>query len=127
MKKTAVHSQHAPSAIGCYSQAIQCGNLVFLSGQIPLDATSMEMIEGPIEIKIAKVLDNLKTVAEAAGGCLNDLVKITVYLTDLSHFQAVNNAMAGYFEKPYPARAVIGVASLPKGADVEIDAIMALS
>ncbi len=127
MEKIAIHSQHAPSAIGCYSQGIKCGNLVFLSGQIPLDATTMQMVEGPIEIKIAKVLDNLKTVAEAAGGSLNDLVKITVYLTDLAHFQAVNNAMAGYFEKPYPARAVIGVAALPKGAEVEIEAVMALS
>ncbi len=123
-KKTAIHSPQAPSAIGCYSQGIQCGNLVFLSGQIPLDAASMQMVDGPIEIKIAKVLDNLKAVAEAAGGSLNDLVKVTVYLTDLAHFQAVNNAMAGYFEKPYPARAVIGVASLPKGADVEIEAVM---
>ena len=127
MKKTAIHSQHAPSAIGCYSQGIQYGNLVFLSGQIPLDAASMQMAEGPIEVQIAKVFDNLKAVAEAANGSLNDLVKITVYLTDLSHFQAVNNAMAGYFEKPYPARAVIGVASLPKGALVEIEAVMALS
>ena len=127
MEKIAIHSNQAPSAIGCYSQGIKLGNIVFLSGQIPLDAATMQMVEGPIEIKIAKVLDNLKTVAEAAGGGLNDLVKVTVYLTDLANFQAVNNAMAGYFEKPYPARAVIGVASLPKGAEVEIEAVMALS
>ncbi|MCX7123101.1 MAG: Rid family detoxifying hydrolase [Gammaproteobacteria bacterium] len=127
MEKIAIHSSQAPSAIGCYSQGIKFGNIVFLSGQIPLDAATMQMVEGPIEIKIAKVLDNLKTVAEAAGGSLNDLVQVTVYLIDLAHFQAVNNAMAGYFEKPYPARAVIGVASLPKGAEVEIAAVMALS
>ena len=127
MEKIVIHSKDAPSAIGCYSQGIKCGNLVFLSGQIPLDAATMQMVEGPIEIKIAKVLNNLKTVAEAAGGSLNDLVKVTVYLTDLANFQAVNNAMAGYFEKPYPARAVIGVASLPKGAEVEIEAVMVLS
>ena len=127
MEKIAIHSNQAPSAIGCYSQGIKFGNIVFLSGQIPLDAATMQMVEGPIEIKIAKVLDNLKTVAEAAGGSLNNLVQVTVYLVDLAHFQAVNNAMAGYFEKPYPARAVIGVASLPKGAEVEIAAVMALS
>ena len=127
MEKIVIHSQNAPSAIGCYSQAVKVGNLVFLSGQLPLDAASMQLVEGPMEIKIAKVLDNLKIVAEAAGGSLNDIVKLTVYLLDLTHFQAVNNAMAGYFEKPYPARAVIGVASLPKGADIEIDAIMALA
>ncbi len=127
MEKIAIHSKDAPGAIGCYSQGIKLGNLVFLSGQIPLDAATMQLVEGPIEIKIAKVLDNLKKVAEAAGGSLNDIAKLTVYLTDLTHFQAVNNAMAGYFEKPYPARAVIGVASLPKGATVEIEAVMVLS
>jgi reactive intermediate/imine deaminase len=127
VEKIAIHSKEAPSAIGCYSQAVKTGNLVFLSGQIPLDAASMECIDGPIEVKIAKVFNHLKSIAEAAGGSLNHIVKLTVYLLDLSHFQAVNNAMAGYFEKPYPARAVVGVAALPKGVEIEIEAVMALS
>lgn len=126
MKKIAFCSKQAPSVIGCYSQAVKTGGMAFLSGQIPLDPISMDLLEGPMEIKIAKVFDHLKAVAEAAGGGLNDIVKLTVYLLDLSHLQTLNNAMAGYFEKPYPARTVMGVASLPKGADIEIDAIMVL-
>ena len=127
MEKISIYTQEAPSSIGCYSQGLRMGNLVFLSGQIPLDPNTMLLVEGPIEVKIARVFDNLQKVAQAAGGSLEDIVKLTVYLLDLTHFQAVNNTMAGYFEKPYPARAVIGVASLPKGAEVEIDAIMVLN
>lgn len=126
MQKESINTPKAPSAIGCYSQAMKCGHIVFLSGQIPLDPQTMQLVEGPIEVKITQVLNNLQAVAEAAGGSLNDIVKMTVYLLDLGNFQAVNNAMAGYFEKPYPARAVIGVSSLPKGAEVEIEAVMAL-
>lgn len=124
MEKSSIHTTDAPSAIGCYSQAMRVGNIVFLSGQIPLDPTTMQLVEGPIEVKIAQVLNNLQAVAKASGGDLNNIVKVNVYLLDLNHFQAVNNAMAGYFEKPYPARAVVGVASLPKGAEVEIEAVM---
>ena len=127
MEKVSIYSQDAPSSIGCYSQGLRVGNIVFLSGQIPLDPGTMQLVDGPMEVKIARVFDNLQMVAKAAGGNLSDIVKLTVYLLDISHFQAVNNTMAGYFEKPYPARAVIGVASLPKGAEVEIDAVMVLN
>jgi reactive intermediate/imine deaminase len=126
MERISIHTQNAPSAIGCYSQAMRVGNIVFLSGQIPLDPETMQLVEGPIEVKIAQVFNNLQAVAEAAGGDLNNIVKVNVYLLDLNNFQAVNNAMAGYFEKPYPARAVVGVASLPKGAEVEVEAVMVL-
>ncbi len=126
MEKVSVYTSEAPSAIGCYSQAMKLGNIVFLSGQIPLDPQTMQLVDGPMEVKITQVFNNLQAVAKAAGGSLNDIVKVTVYLLDLCHFQAVNNAMAGYFEKPYPARAVIGVSSLPKGAEIEVEAVMAL-
>jgi len=126
MSKQAIHSDNAPAAIGTYSQAIQTGNLVFLSGQIPLDATTMEFVDGDFEARARQVFDNLKAVAEAAGGDLNQVVKLTIFLTDLANFATVNSVMEDYFEQPYPARAAVGVASLPKGADVEADAVLAL-
>ncbi len=126
MNKTAIHTDDAPAAIGSYSQAIRTENLVFLSGQIPLDPSTMEIVDGDFEARARQVFDNLKVVAEAAGGSLNQIVKLTVYLTDLDNFAAVNAVMVEYFEEPYPARAALGVAALPKGADVEAEAILAL-
>ena len=126
MSKQIIHSHHAPVAIGAYSQAVKVGNTVYLSGQIPLDAATMTLVEGPMDAQIRRVFDNLSAVAEAADGSLNDIVKLNVFLTDLSHFALVNEIMAGYFNDPFPARAVIGVASLPRGASVEIDAVMVL-
>lgn len=126
MNKTAINTQNAPAAIGTYSQAIQAGNFVFVSGQIPLNPETGELIEGDISQQIDQVFKNLKAVAEAAGASLQNAVKITVYLTDLSHFATVNEIMNGYFEQPYPARAALGVASLPKGATVEADAILSV-
>ena len=126
MKRTAISTENAPAAIGTYSQAIKVGELVYLSGQIPLDPDSGELVGGEIRAQIEQVFSNLKTVAEAAGTSLQNAVKITVYLTDLAHFGAVNEIMAEYFEEPYPARAALGVASLPRGAEVEADAILAV-
>ena len=126
MTKQAIHSDAAPAAIGTYSQAIRTGNLVFLSGQLPLVPATMEFVDGEFEARARQVFDNLKAVSEAAGGDLNQIVKLTVFLTDLANFATVNDVMADYFEKPYPARAAVGVAQLPKGADVEADAILAL-
>ena len=130
MSKKAIHSDDAPAAIGTYSQAIQIpadsGGLVFLSGQIPLDPETMEIVEGDFEARTRRVFDNLQAVATAAGGSLDQIVKLTVYLTDLDNFAAVNAVMADYFSEPYPARAALGVASLPKGADVEAEAVLAL-
>ena len=126
MSKQTIHSDDAPAAIGTYSQAIRSGDLVFLSGQIPLDPTSMEIVEGDFEARARRVFDNLKAVAGAAGGDLNQVVKLTIYLTDLSNFATINSVMEDYFDQPYPARAAVGVASLPKGVDVEADAILAL-
>lgn len=126
MNKTPIHSDKAPAAIGPYSQAIRSGNLVFLSGQIPLDPSTMEIVDGDFEARARRVFDNLRAVAEAAGGSLDQIVKLTIYLTDLDNFAAVNATMADYFQEPYPARAALGVASLPKGADVEAEAILAL-
>ena len=126
MSKTAIHSDNAPAAIGTYSQAIKVGDLVFLSGQIPLDPKSMEIVDGDFEARARRVFDNLRAVAEAAGGCLNQVVKLTVFLTDLNNFATVNSVMEDYFEQPFPARAAVGVASLPKGVDGEADAILAL-
>ncbi len=126
MNKTAIHSDNAPAAIGTYSQAIRSGNFVFLSGQIPLDPATMEIVDGDFDARARRVFENLKAVAEAAGGTLDQIVKLTVYLTDLENFAAVNVAMAEFFTEPYPARAALGVASLPKGADVEAEAILAL-
>ena len=126
MSKTAIHSDNAPAAIGTYSQAIKVGDLVFLSGQIPLDPKSMEIVDGDFEARARRVFDNLRAVAEAAGGSLNQVVKLTVFLTDLNNFATVNSVMEDYFEQPFPARAAVGVASLPKGVDGEADAILAL-
>ncbi len=126
MNKTPIHTNNAPAAIGTYSQAIQSGNFVFLSGQIPLDPSTMEIVAGNFEARARRVFENLKAVAEAAGGTLGQIVKLTIYLTDLDNFATVNAVMAEYFDKPYPARAALGVASLPKGADVEAEAILAL-
>ena len=126
MSKLAIHSGDAPAAIGTYSQAIRSGDFVFLSGQIPLDPTTMEFVDGDFEARARQVFDNLRAVAEAAGGDLNNVVKLTIFLTDLGNFATVNAVMEEYFAQPFPARAAVGVASLPKGADVEADAILAL-
>jgi reactive intermediate/imine deaminase len=118
-----IKTDHAPAAIGTYSQAVKAGNTVYLSGQIPLDPATMELVEG-MEAQIRRVFDNLQAVAQAAGGGLYNIVKLNVFLTDLNHFPLVNQVMAEYFQEPYPARAAIGVAALPKAAQVEMDAIM---
>jgi reactive intermediate/imine deaminase len=124
MNKNAIHSNNAPAAIGTYSQAIQAGNLVFISGQIPLLPTTMEVVDGDFEARARQVFDNIQAVAEAAGGSLNDIVKLTIFLTDLGNFATINSVMESYFDQPFPARAAVGVASLPKGVDVEADAIL---
>lgn len=118
-----ITTDQAPAAIGPYSQAVRAGNLIFLSGQIPLEPRRMTLVDG-IEAQVRQVFDNLSAVTGAAGGGLEDIVKLTIYLTDLGHFALVNQVMEEYFGKPYPARAAIGVAALPKGASVEMDAIM---
>ncbi len=125
MSKQAIYTDAAPQAIGTYSQAVRCGNTVYLAGQIGLDPGTMELVTG-VDPQIRRVFENLKAVAAAAGGSLNDVVKLTVYLADLSHFARVNEIMAAYFDAPYPARAALGVASLPRGALIEMDAIMVL-
>lgn len=125
MSRTIISTPNAPAAIGTYSQAVKVGNTVYLSGQIPLDPATMQLVEG-IEAQIKRVFDNLSAVAQAAGGSLNDVVKLNIFLTDLSHFAKVNEIMATYFQAPYPARAAIGVAALPRGSQVEMDAIMEL-
>ena len=122
-----ISTKNAPQAIGTYSQAIRTGSTVYLSGQIPLDPQTMEIISVDISEQIHQVFKNLAAVAEAADGSLEDVVKLNVFLTNLSHFPKVNEIMAEYFEKPYPARAAIGVASLPRGAAVEMDAILELA
>lgn len=127
MSKTIIHTDNAPAAIGTYSQAVKVGNTVYLSGQIPLVPSSMQMVDGDIKTNIKQVFENLTAVSEAAGGSLQDIAKLNIFLTDLSNFAAVNDVMADYFEQPYPARAAIGVAELPKGAEVEMDAVMVLS
>ena len=124
MAREIIHTDKAPKAIGTYSQAIKIDNIVYLSGQIPLVPETMELVEGDIKVQIQRVFDNLKAVTQAAGGDLKDIAKLNVFLTDLSHFPIVNETMAEYFVEPYPARAAIGVASLPKGAQVEMDAVM---
>ncbi len=127
MSKQPVHTDAAPAAIGTYSQAVRAGNLVFLSGQIPLLPDTMAIVDGDFEARARQVFENLSAVAAAAGGSLDDVVKVTVFLTDLDDFATVNAVMEEFFSEPYPARAAVGVASLPKGADVEADAILALS
>ncbi len=126
MKKRAIHSDNAPAAIGTYSQAVQSGQLVFLSGQIPLRPDDMTVVDGDFAARARQVFTNLAAVAEAAGGDLNDIVKLTIFLTDLNEFATVNAVMEEFFEQPFPARAAVGVAALPKGVDVEADAILAL-
>ena len=126
MKKTIITTGLAPKAIGTYSQAVRVGNTVYLSGQIPLLPHSMELVQGDMRAEITQVFDNLKAVTEAAGGHLGHIVKLNVYLTDLVHFPLVNEIMARYFAEPYPARAAVGVAALPRGARVEMDGVMDL-
>lgn len=126
MSKHIIQTDKAPQAIGTYSQAIKMDRTVYLSGQIPLVPETMILIEGDISAQITRVFENLKAVAEAAGGDFSDIVKLNVFLTDLAHFPIVNEIMGRYFQEPYPARAAVGVAALPKAADVEMDAIMVL-
>lgn len=126
MAREVIHTDKAPKAIGTYSQAIKIDNIVYLSGQIPLVPETMELVEGDIKVQIQRVFDNLKAVTQAAGGDLKDIAKLNIFLTDLSHFPVVNETMAEYFVEPYPARAAIGVASLPKDAQVEMDAVMVI-
>lgn len=126
MAKQVIDTDKAPQAIGTYSQAIRVGETVYLSGQIPLVPETMELVEGDMEAQIRRVFDNLQAVAHAAGGDMGEIVKLNVFLTDLAHFPLINQVMADYFRQPFPARAAIGVAALPKGADVEMDAIMVL-
>jgi len=126
MAKTIIKTDNAPQAIGTYSQAVKVDNTVYISGQIPLDPVSMEVVSGGIEAEITRVFDNLKAVAAASGGSLVDVVKLNIFLTDLSNFPIVNEIMAQYFEQPYPARAAIGVAALPKGVGVEMDAVLVI-
>ena len=126
MSRLVIHTENAPAAIGTYSQAILVGETLYLSGQIGLDPYSMELVEG-IEAQIRRVFDNLKAVCEAAGGSLADIAKLNIFLTDLSNFQLVNQIMGEYFAQPYPARAALGVASLPKGALVEMDGVVIIT
>ena len=126
MAKTIINTDKAPQAIGTYSQAVKVNNTVYLSGQIPLIPETMEMVDGDIEAQIRRVFENLTAVCEAAGGKLQDIAKLNIFLTDLSNFATVNLIMAEYFEQPYPARAAIGVAQLPKDAEVEMDGILEL-
>jgi reactive intermediate/imine deaminase len=126
VSKKPIHTENAPSAIGTYSQAIQSGNLIFMSGQIPLDPATMEIVDGDFAARARRVFENLKAVADTAGGSLDQIVKLTIYLTDLDNFATFNSVMGEYFNEPYPARAAVGVASLPKGVDVEAEAILAL-
>lgn len=124
MPREMINTDQAPAAIGTYSQAVKVGNTVYLSGQIPLDPATMHLVEGGMEAQIRRVFDNLAAVARAAGGSLADTVKLNVFLTDLSHFALVNQVMAEYFQEPYPARAALGIAALPRGAQVEMDAVL---
>lgn len=125
MSKQIISTTQAPAAIGTYSQAVKVGNTVYLSGQIGLDPVSMILVEG-IEAQVKRVFDNLKAVTEAAGGSMSDIVKLNIFLTDLANFALVNTIMAEYFTQPYPARAAVGVASLPRGALVEADGVMVI-
>lgn len=127
MQRKVIHTDRAPQAIGTYSQAVQCGDTVYLSGQIPLVPETMEMVDGNMEAQIRRVFDNLTAVAEASGGSLAEIAKLNIFLTDLGHFPLVNQVMADYFQAPYPARAAVGVASLPKDAAVEMDAVLVLN
>ena len=124
MAREIISTDKAPQAIGTYSQAVKTGSTVYLSGQIPLVPETMEMVEGGIDLQIRRVFDNLSAVAEAAGGSLADVAKLNIFLVDLGNFATVNEIMAEYFDEPYPARAAVGVAELPKGTDIEIDGVM---
>ena len=126
MNRTIIHTDKAPPAIGTYSQAVRAGDTVYLSGQIPLDPVTKELVTGGIEAEIRRVFENLEAVARAAGGTLAQAVKVNIYLTDLAHFAKVNEIMAQYFPQPYPARAAVGVAQLPRGARVEAECILHL-
>ncbi|MGL6070563.1 RidA family protein [Craterilacuibacter sp.] len=126
MAKTIIHTDKAPAAIGAYSQAVKAGNTVYLSGQIPLDPATMNVVEGGFEAETRQVFTNLKAVCEAAGGSLNDIVKLNAYLTDLSNFATFNKVMVEFMAEPYPARAAVGVASLPRGVLVEAEGVMVL-
>jgi reactive intermediate/imine deaminase len=126
MNKQIISTTDAPAAIGTYSQAVRVGNTVWVSGQIPLDPRTKELVTGDVEAQIRQVFDNLKAIVVAAGAALDDVVKANIYLTDLSHFALVNKVMAEYFREPYPARAAVGVAALPRGARVEVECIVAL-
>ena len=126
MTKTIINTADAPQAIGTYSQAVKVDNTVYISGQIPLDPASMEVVEGGIDAQITRVFDNLKAVAAASGGSLADVVKLNIFLVDLGNFPTVNEIMAQYFDEPYPARAAIGVSALPKGVGVEMDAVLVI-
>lgn len=126
MTRTIISTPDAPQAIGTYSQAVRAGNTVYLSGQIPLDPKTGELVAGDMEVQVRRVFDNLRAVAIASGGDLSHVVKLNVFLTDLAHFALVNRVMAEYFEQPYPARAAVGVAALPRGSAVEMDAVLAL-
>ena len=126
MTKQAIHSEQAPAAIGPYSQAVRHGDIVFLSGQIPLDPATMQLTAGDIAAQVHRVFQNLRAVCEAAGGGLDGIVKLNVYLTDLGNFAIVNEIMQAYFAEPYPARAAVGVAALPLGAEVEVEAVLGL-
>ncbi len=126
MTRTIIHTDKAPPAIGTYSQAVRAGDTVYLSGQIPLDPATKELVAGDIEAEIRRVFENLEALARAAGGTLAQAVKVNIYLTDLAHFAKVNEIMAQYFPQPYPARAAVGVAQLPRGARVEAECILHL-
>ncbi|HEY5703707.1 MAG TPA: RidA family protein [Gammaproteobacteria bacterium] len=126
MSRSIISTDQAPQAIGTYSQAVKTGNTVYLSGQIPLVPETMELVEGDMRAQITRVFDNLSAVAGVSGGTLADVAKLNIYLTDLAHFPLVNEIMAEYFQEPYPARAAVGVAALPKGAQVEMDAVLVL-
>ena len=125
--KEIIHTDKAPAAIGTYSQAVKCGNQVFISGQIPLDPETMEVVNDSFEAEAHRAFNNLSAICEAAGGSLQDIVKLNIFLTDLSNFATVNEIMSGYFSQPFPARAALGVASLPKDVSIEMDAVMMCS
>jgi reactive intermediate/imine deaminase len=126
MSKTVISTAAAPAAIGVYSQAVRVGNTIWVSGQIPLDPQTKELVTGDMEAQVRRCFENMKAIVLAAGATLDDVVKATVFLTDLAHFGLVNKVMAEYFREPYPARAAVGVASLPRGAQVEVECIVAL-
>jgi reactive intermediate/imine deaminase len=126
MSRSIIHTDHAPKAIGTYSQAVRAGNTVYVSGQIPLDPATGQLVSGDIELEIRRVFDNLAAIASAAGCSFANVVKLTVFLTDLTHFAKVNEIMATYFREPYPARAAVGIGALPRGARIEMECILVL-